>query len=132
MKRTRSITSISSGEISEESPPLNREIIVSVQLHNGISGERVTHKQFCLEGGDNECSLGSILGWAKKAEEHCTDVKFRNRVNGHMISCAELPYAKLRCYIENRDMPTENHPEKHKVVSFILIAWTHAASSEVT
>ena len=92
----------------------------------------VAQKHFYLEGDDNACSLGSILGWAKKAETHCTDVKFRNRVNGHMISCAELPYEKLRCYIENGDMPTEDFPDKPEVVCFVLTAFFYRASPEVT
>ena len=99
--------------------------------YNGISGAIAAQKRYYLDGRDNEASLGSILGWAKSEVGRCTDVTFRNRSDGPMVSCAELPYSKLRLYIED-GMPTEDYPAKPEMDCFVMTAFAHCTAYSLT
>ena len=106
--------------------------MVSVRLYNGINGAIMTQKVYYLDGRDNEASLGSILNWAQKKVERCADVSFRNRSDGPLVSCAKLPYAKLRLYVEDGDLPTEEYPEKPERVCFVMAAFAHCVTEPST
>ena len=101
--------------------------MVSARLYNGSSGDIAAQKRYYLDGRDNEASLGSILGLAKTEAERCTDVMFRSPFDGSTVSCAELPYSKLRRYIAD-GMPTEDYPDKPSMDCFVMTAIAHCTA----
>ena len=101
----------------------------AVRLHNCTSESMVAQKYLFLDGGEVEFSLGYLLGWAQNVVEACVDVSFQNRFDGPMISCAGLPYKKLRRYIEDGDLPTEVYGDDADIVCFVLVVFVHVSGA---